>query len=119
VRTTNVDDVVTVSGAPETVLGLQEEGLVSPAGATVIAGEENWDAEPDVVTDAPMRRERAFGRVGDALSTVLGPDEAFRVARATHDYPTAPGAEPVSATYGGLRALTASSSQGYADTYGP
>jgi arabinofuranan 3-O-arabinosyltransferase len=118
-RTVPIGDVLTVSGAPESILALQDEGLTGPDGATVLAGEDGWDAPVDIVTDTLQRRERAFGSINEALSSVLGADEAYRVPRAAHDFPAAPGGTPVVASYDGLTSLTASSSRGYADTYGP
>ncbi len=125
-RTTPMDDVVTVGGAPESVLDLQQEGLIAPGVATVLDGEPGWHAPVDVVTDGDQRRERAFGANDEAVSTVLGAEDPWRIDRATHDYPTVPrdqeGAEDggqVVATYDGLAGLTASSSQGYADNFGP
>ncbi|MBS45759.1 MAG: hypothetical protein CMH83_21815 [Nocardioides sp.] len=119
VRTTALDDVRTVRGAPETVLGLQDTGLVDPGQATVLEGEPGWDRTADVVTDGDQRRERAFGSADEAVSAVLGADEPYRIDRAVHDYPAVDGAEQVVAAYDGLDALTASSAQGYADNFGP
>ena len=118
-RTTAVDDARTVRGAPESILGLQDAGLVDLDQATVLEGEPGWDHPADVVTDGDQRRERAFGVSDESVSAVLGPDEAWRTARAAHDFPTVPDAQQVVAEYDGLRSLTASSSQGYADNFGP
>lgn len=117
-RTNPVDNVLTVAGAPESILDLQDEGLVGAEQATVLAGEPGWRRQPDIVTDADQRRERAFGFINEALSSVLTADEKHRNSRAVHDYPTVPHAKQVVAEYDGLSGLTASSSQGYADTFG-
>lgn len=120
VTVTPLSQVKTVRGAPETVLALQDEDLVEPEVATVLAGEDAWNAPVSIVTDAPQRRERAFGAVTDALSAIMTTSESFRVARAVHDFPTTPRERQTTADFGdGVAAVTASSSQGYADTYGP
>ncbi|WP_244927637.1 alpha-(1-_3)-arabinofuranosyltransferase family protein [Nocardioides sp. W7] len=118
-RATPVDDVLTVRGAPESVLAVQDNGLVEPGQATVLEGEPGWDREADIVTDGDQRRERAFGVNDESVSAVLGPDDEWRTERAAHDFPTVDGARQVVATYDGLRSLTASSAQGYADNFGP
>ncbi len=48
----------------------------------------------------------------------MGADDPYRVTRAVPEYPVAPGAVQVTARYDGLRRLAASSSQGFADTFG-
>lgn len=117
-RATEVGDVVTVRGAPESVLAVQGGGLVAADVPTVLEGEPGWDGSVDVVTDGDQRRERAFGNNDESLSAVMTADEPWRVDRAVHDFPGGPGEEVV-ARYDGLRSVTASSSQGYADNYGP
>ena len=92
VRTTTVDDVVTVQGGPESVLSVQQLGLVAAGQATVLQGEPGWDAAADVVTDDNQRRERAFGATDELLSTLLGPGEAYRTERTRHQLPD--GARP-------------------------
>ena len=119
VRLTPVEDVLTVRGGPESILALQQDGVVDETRATVLEGEPGWDRPADVVTDDDQRRERAFGSGDEALSAVLGAGDDWRIERAVHDYPTVPGAPQVTARYDGLRSLTASSSQAYADNYGP
>jgi arabinofuranan 3-O-arabinosyltransferase len=89
-RTADVDDVVTVSGAPESVLGLDGAGLLAGR-PTVLEGEEGWDEDADVVTDSDQRRERAFGNNDEAVSAVLTADEPWRTTRAVHDFPGVPG----------------------------
>lgn len=118
-RATAVSDVLTVRGAPESVLAVQDSGLVSPGRATVLEGEPGWKLPSRVVTDGDQRRERAFGVSEESVSAVMGPDDDWRTARAVHNYPTVPDAHQVVARYDGLRSVTASSSQGYADNFGP
>ncbi|MEZ0580905.1 alpha-(1-_3)-arabinofuranosyltransferase family protein [Nocardioides sp. MH1] len=120
-RATDVDDVVTVRGASESVLGLEDGGLVAPDTPTVLEGEQGWDGAADVVTDDDQRRERAFGNNDESLSAIMTADEPWRVDRAVHDFPAGPGGagDQVVAEYDGLKSVTASSAQGYADNYGP
>ncbi|KRB75911.1 hypothetical protein ASE01_12720 [Nocardioides sp. Root190] len=119
-RATDVDDVLTVRGAPESVLALQRSGILGTSRASVLEGEPGWEREADVVTDGDQRRERAFGNNDEALSALMSADEDFRLERAAHDYPAGPSDHTVVAGYDdGLRAVSASSAQGYADNYGP
>ncbi|WP_460716444.1 alpha-(1-_3)-arabinofuranosyltransferase domain-containing protein [Nocardioides dilutus] len=117
-RTTPVDEVLTVRGAPESVLALQDAGLVAADRATVLEGETGWQAKADIVTDDDQRRERTFGATDDSVSSLLGAEEDWRTERSAHDFPAGPGDAQVVARYDGLRALTASSSLGYADNFG-
>jgi arabinofuranan 3-O-arabinosyltransferase len=113
---TAVDDVLTVAGEPESVLDVQAAGLAG--GSVVLQGEKGWGRSADIVTDGAERRERQFGSLYGARSIVMQAGEAYRIPRAAHDYSGAPDAKPVVATYDGLASLRASSSRGYADTYG-
>ncbi|WP_370247490.1 alpha-(1-_3)-arabinofuranosyltransferase family protein [Nocardioides sp.] len=120
---TPLTDVATLAGAPEALSALAELDL--PGGlpaAAVLAGQAGWDAAPSVVTDTDQRRERSFGGPDEALSAPMGPDDPWRTSRAVHDYPLfadGTAVPPTVARYDGLRRLTASSSQGYADNFGP
>jgi arabinofuranan 3-O-arabinosyltransferase len=118
VRSTPVSSVSTVSGAPESVLGVSDEDIVQGERMTVSDGEPHWNGGVDVVTDGNQRRERSFGRVTEALSALMAAGDPYRVNRAVHDYPVAEGADQVTARYVGLARLSASSSQGFADTFG-
>ncbi len=118
-RTTDLEDVVTVRGAPESILRVLSSGLVGAGQATVLEGEPGWGPAADVVTDGNQRRERAFGSNDESLSALMTATEPWRTARAVHDFPSVSGAEPVVARYDGLDDLTASSAQGYADNFGP
>ncbi len=115
-RASPVDQVLTVAGEPESVLALQDAGLAN--GPVVLAGEPGWDRTPDVVTDGAQRRERQFGTLYETRSVVMQANEPYRVERAAHDYPGVPDARQVVAEYDGLESLRASSSRGYADTFG-
>ena len=117
-RSTVRTQVATVAGAPEAWLPLIASGLVAPGDSTVSLGEPGWSGDATVVTDTNQRRERAFGRVEEPLSTVLEADEPYRLKRSVPDYPVTPGSEQVVARYEDGVSVRASSSQGYADAYG-
>ncbi|WP_232675873.1 alpha-(1-_3)-arabinofuranosyltransferase family protein, partial [Nocardioides sp. R-C-SC26] len=119
IAATPESQVTTVRGAPESVLALQRAGEIAVDVATVLEGEPGWVERADVVTDGDQRRERAFGTGDEALSAVMGPHDPWRLDRAVHDFPTVPGAAQVVARYQGLESVTASSSQGFADNFGP
>ncbi|MCX6401589.1 MAG: alpha-(1-_3)-arabinofuranosyltransferase family protein [Propionibacteriales bacterium] len=119
IRAAAVDDVATVRGAPESVLGLQGAGLVDPDRPTVLEGEPGWERDADVVSDSNQRRERAFGNNDEGLSALMTRDDPWRLDRAAHDFPAGPGRDQVVAEYDGLESVTASTAQGYADNYGP
>lgn len=119
IRSTVRSDVATVAGSPEAWLPLQGAGLLGPERATVVQGDVGWSDEgATIVTDTNQRRERAFGRVEESLSTVLEDGEVYRLDRSVPDYPVTPGSEQVVATYADGASVRASSSQGYADAYG-
>jgi len=120
VEAVDLDDVRTLAGGPEDVLTALESGTLGPESPVVIAGEDGWpETTPDLVADGYRLRERAFGRLEDALGEVMARDEPYRTIRNAHDYPGVPGVERVYASYDGAVAVTASTSGGYADTLGP
>lgn len=112
-------ELVSVAGGPEDVLTLLESGQLPPDAPTVISTEEGWERSPDLVADGYRLRERQFGRLQDSLSQLLGSSSEFRLERKVHDYPGVPGTARVHAAYDDIRSVTASSSSGYADIYGP
>ncbi len=118
VRSTLSEDVATVAGAPEAWIPLMGTGLIDRDVATVSAGEAGWPTNPTIVTDTNQRRERAFGRVDEPLSTVLEKDEAYRLDRSVPDYPVTPRSKQVVAEFADGASVRASTSQGYADVYG-
>lgn len=111
------DERLTVDGAPEAVLDLVGAGILSPGQAMTV--DTQGSAETDVVTDGNRRVERSFGRVHGALSAVMTPEDEFRFTRPKHDYvgDDVP-AEQTVAAYEDLVQVVASSSAGYADTFG-
>lgn len=116
-----VDDAVTVSGGPESVLPLLEQGLLAGDQPVVLAGEPALDraSGPRVVTDGLRRRERNVGRVHDNLSHTLAETDPVRQKRPALDIlPLRGSARLTTAVYHGVHAVTASTAGGYADAYG-
>ncbi|WP_435769260.1 alpha-(1-_3)-arabinofuranosyltransferase domain-containing protein [Nocardioides sp. SYSU DS0651] len=114
----DIDDTVTVGGSVEDAVAAVGSGLVGPAQPIVLAGEEGWEQEADVLGDRYRLRERAFGQIHDAESNVMTPGEPYRGGRVVPNYPGAAGAEPIVARYEGIDGLDASSSRGWADSIG-
>ncbi|WP_346623884.1 alpha-(1-_3)-arabinofuranosyltransferase family protein [Blastococcus montanus] len=109
-------DVVTLDGGPEDVLAALDAGTLSPLQPVVVRSA----AEPaDLVSDGYRRVERQFGRSHDAVSEVMTGSARYREDRPTHDYPGAPTVRRAAAEHLAVDAVRASSSQGYADTFGP
>ncbi|HJQ07160.1 MAG TPA: alpha-(1-_3)-arabinofuranosyltransferase family protein [Nocardioides sp.] len=108
VTVTSVEDGLTAVG----------NSLVAPDQPMVVAGTSGRNAPVDVVGDGYRRREREYGQVHDAVSSVMTADDPSRTDRVLPDYPEPGDAQPVVARYLGIRALEASSSRGWADTVG-
>ena len=116
-----VDDAVTVSGGPESVLPLLEQGLIEGDQPVVLAGEPGLDTAsgPRIVTDGLRRRERNVGRVHDNLSFTLADSDAVRQKRPALDILPLRGENRLTtAVYHGVRGVSASTAGGYADAYG-
>ncbi|MGH3656563.1 MAG: alpha-(1-_3)-arabinofuranosyltransferase domain-containing protein, partial [Micromonosporaceae bacterium] len=116
-----VDDAVTMSGGPESVLPLLEQGLIAGDQPVVLSGEPGPypAAGPRVVTDGLRRRERNVGRVHDNLSFTLARTDPVRQERPALDILPLRGSERLTeAVYHGVHAVTASTAGGYADAYG-
>ena len=118
VEAVDVSSVKTLAGGPEDTLTAMEAGLLSPGEVTVNASEPGWEETPDVVGDGFRRRERQFGRLVDAVSEVMAKDEDYRTRRKVHDYHGVAESDRVHARYTSLKAVRASSSSGYVDTFG-
>ncbi|GIJ21953.1 alpha-(1-_3)-arabinofuranosyltransferase [Micromonospora lutea] len=118
-------DVPTVSGGPESLLPLLEQGVVERDRPVVLAGDRDEsldDAVGDrwIVTDGLRRRERDIGRVRDNLSQTLTANEAGRQGRVALDVLPFPGEQhQTTATYQGIREVTASSAASFVDSLGP
>nr|WP_253945064.1 alpha-(1->3)-arabinofuranosyltransferase family protein [Nocardioides sp. zg-DK7169] len=118
VRIRDTADAVTVASSVEDVIDAVGIGLVSGAQAAVVAGQPGWERRADVQGDALRLRERAFGRVNDAESNVMTPEEPYRGERVAPNYPIPEGAELVVARYEGIAGVRSSSSVAYVDTLG-
>lgn len=115
----DVDDAVTVAGSVEAAVAAVGSGLVGPAQAMVLEGEEGWTQGAQVVGDGYRLRERAFGRNQDAESNVMTPTDAFHGDRVVPNYPGAAGARPVVAEYDGIAGVDASTSRAWTSSLGP
>jgi len=114
----DVDDSVTVASSVEDAILAVGAGLVGDDQAMLVQGEQGWDQPADIQGDGFQRRERAFGRVHQAESNVMAPQDPYRGDRVLPNYPGPPGARPVVAVYDGIADVTASTSAGYADIIG-
>jgi arabinofuranan 3-O-arabinosyltransferase len=109
-------DVVTLDGGPEDVLAALDAGAIS-AGEPVLV--QSSEEPADLVTDGYRRVERQFGRSHDSVSEVMTGSAPYRTDRPAHDYPGAPTVRAAAADYVGLDAVSASTSPGYPDIFGP
>ncbi len=108
-----------VQGGPEALLPLLDSGLLSTDQPALLAGQNAPDGGPvDLLTDTLQRREQAFGRVNDAVSSIMTATDPFRTVRAAHAYPAFPGQQQTVAYYPGLTSVSATSSGGYVDILG-
>jgi len=116
----SAQDLVTVSGGPESVLPLLEQGLLRPDQPTALAGDVDTSyTDRWVVTDGLRRRERNVGRVQGNLSQTLADTDPVRQERPTLDVlPFAGEEHQTVAQYAGARAVVASTAAGYADAFG-
>ena len=116
VRLAAVDDIVGVSGGPESIPRLIEDRLLDADQAAVLAMDGAEDTAHWVVTDDLARRERGFGRIRENLGPLLTASEPVRQQRAATDVigPAAHGHQTV-ARYRGIAGVTASTSRGYPD----
>ncbi|SDT58651.1 alpha-(1-_3)-arabinofuranosyltransferase domain-containing protein [Actinoplanes derwentensis] len=128
VSATAIAGVPVLSGGPESLLGVLEQGLLDGRQPTVLAGDATGelglaDGESQargIVTDGLRRRELNIGRVRDNVSQTLTTDEKSRQGRVRDDLiPFAPDGHQTVAEYQGIRSVTASSSVAFADTVGP
>ncbi|GAB3536860.1 alpha-(1-_3)-arabinofuranosyltransferase domain-containing protein [Phytohabitans suffuscus] len=114
--------VPVVSGGPESLLGLLEQGLVDGRQPVVLAGDAgdlDLAGRPWIVTDGLRRRELNVGRMRDNVSHTLTADEPTRQRRQRGDLtPFATAGHETVAAYQGIRSVDASSSDAFADTIG-
>ncbi|HZG92084.1 MAG TPA: alpha-(1-_3)-arabinofuranosyltransferase family protein, partial [Pseudonocardia sp.] len=102
--TVEFSDAVAVAGGPDALLQLEDRGLVTGRPAL----DPGTPGVPGLAGDALRRRERAFGRIADAASASLTPDDPLRLDGPAPDY-AAPGATPAVVRLDGAR-LSASGS---------
>lgn len=115
--TVPLSGAVTVAGGPDAVLALEDRGLLGTRPALLADGESSDTGGGSMVSDAQMRRERSFGRVGAAASAALTADDPLRLEGRARDYlyPGAEAGESVVRLEGAT--VTASSSASDADTF--
>ena len=111
-------DAVTMAGGPEDILTALESGELDASRPMMFTNGEKDADPPAIVADGYRRVERQFGRVHDAVSQVMTGGEKYRTKRREHDYAGVDGMERVVSAYSGVRSVVASSSSGYADTFG-
>lgn len=87
------------------------------AGAPLVPSDQATGAT-HVVTDAPLRRERDFGRVHDAYSGLMFAAESWASSRPHHDILPADAA-PSALAGAGYAAIQASTSNSFAGVLGP
>ncbi|RZI88045.1 MAG: DUF3367 domain-containing protein, partial [Microbacterium sp.] len=119
VEAVSSDAVRTLRGGPEDLITALEAGSLAAREPVLVQVADATGAAPDLVADGYRLRERQFGRLRDSLSQMMTASESYRNKRRAHDYPGVDGAVRVAAAYPDIRALSASSSSGYADTLGP
>lgn len=108
-----------VSGGPESVLPLLEAGLLTPTGATRLAGEDPLPGEASelrTVTDGFREREVDVGRASDGASATLGAGVVRRLDRPVADVLPVPAeGSQTTAVVRGVTSVAASSSAADAD----
>lgn len=119
-RAVVASDVATVSGGPESLLTLLDQGLIDRDRPAMLAGDRTGTAAgPWLVTDGLRRRERNIGRVRDNLSQTLTATESPRQDRPTLDIlPYSDAQHQTVATYAGIRSVSAATSASFADAFG-
>ncbi|WP_441923948.1 alpha-(1-_3)-arabinofuranosyltransferase domain-containing protein [Marmoricola sp. RAF53] len=116
---TPLEDVRTVAGDPSDLNAAVAAGLVRSDRAAIVRGDSQWTPPADVVGDGFADRERQFGRVHQATSALRTPSEPSHTGRRVPDYPGPDGGEPVVAQYSSVTYVDASTSQGFAASFGP
>jgi arabinofuranan 3-O-arabinosyltransferase len=89
--TTPLDGAVTIVGGPDSLLSLEDRGLVTGRPALLADGESE-PAGTTMVGDAQLRRERTYGRTADAVSAGMTADDPRRLDGPQEDY-AYPGSE--------------------------
>jgi arabinofuranan 3-O-arabinosyltransferase len=119
VRAVPTSNLAVVSGGPESLLTLLQQGLLDRDRPAVLAGDRTGPFGGQwLVTDGLRRRERNVGRVHDNLSETMTAGDPPRQNRPTFDILPYPGPEhQTTAVYQGIRSVTASTSEAFADAF--
>jgi arabinofuranan 3-O-arabinosyltransferase len=89
--TVPLDEAVTVAGGPDGILELEDRDLLGDR-PVLLADGDAPDTASTMVSDAQLRRERAFGSINGAESGGLDADDPLRLDAPARDY-LYPGAE--------------------------
>lgn len=117
--TTELSGVPTVSGGPESLLQLLEQGLIEPGQPTLFAEDRDTGAPAWMVADGLRKRERNVGIVRRNTGQTMTVAERPRMTRPARDIvPFSGDRHTTTAEYTGIASVTASSSRGYADAFG-
>ncbi|HET8681996.1 MAG TPA: alpha-(1-_3)-arabinofuranosyltransferase family protein, partial [Micromonosporaceae bacterium] len=112
--------VTAVTGGPESLLPLLEDGLIDVDTPVTLSGDrQGLPATRWLTTDGLQRREVNIGRVHDAQSATMTATEPYRLVRRVQPYDVFPAGHQTVAGYDAATAILASSSEGYADSFGP
>jgi arabinofuranan 3-O-arabinosyltransferase len=114
-------DTTTISGGPESILPMLEQGLITRDRPTLLAADAPPSGgAPVVVSDGLRRSERNVATVRDNLSQTMTADEQPRQNRKVLDVLPVPGIDHQTvASYHEVRGVSASSAGSYADAAGP
>lgn len=108
-----------VSGGPESLLQLLEDGLINVDTPVSLSGDDQAPgAGRELLTDGLQRREVNIGRVHGGVGAAMSADEPYREPRPKQPYDLFPAGYQTLVDYDGAT-ITASSAEGYADSYGP
>lgn len=119
-RAVPTDQVRTLSGEADQLAGLREAGVLAPSELTRSAGGAAPTRRTDpVLTEGAERRERNFGRVHDAITSVRTPFDPWETRRAAHDYDPVVTTSPTTVDYGMIRSVSASTTADSVTGFGP
>ena len=115
-------DVVTFNGGADHLLQAVDSKVLDPTRPTVSSSSGHLVGRPttDLMTETQERRERNFGRVHDAISSVMSPSDPYVLHRRVHDYGSSTDSTRLTAAdYGPIAALSTSSGASRPDSLGP
>lgn len=114
----DLSDVVRVTGGAESLLSLEDRGLLQGR-PVLLDSAGSFLPAPGILTDSLRKREVFFGRQQDNASATLTAAESFRRDVPAHDYlPPGSAAHLAVARYIGVSDVTASSSASDANAFG-